>query len=97
MIKALLIVTSLSGGVNYKTEMPSMETCLDARIVIAKQDSKIKTLCVPKEEDSLKVKEFFTIFMDIVDQLKEYEEIDRFNRNSEQENRSCEDCFRSEK
>ena len=80
MIKAMLIVTALSGGVDYTTEMPSMESCLKARDAITKQDASLKTLCVPKEDESKKIQTFFTIFMNMIDQIKEYEEIDRLNR-----------------
>ena len=65
MIKALLIVTVLAGGGDYTTEMPSMQSCLDARVAIAKQDPNVKTLCVPKGDDTAKMKELFKIFMDI--------------------------------
>ncbi len=95
MIKALLIVTALAGGGDYTTEMPSMKSCLDARIAIMKQDANVKTLCVPKNNDTVKVREFFAIFMDMINELKELEEIDRINRDAEQENWSCENCPRS--
>ncbi len=82
MIKALLVVTALSGGVDYTTKMPSMESCLKARDAITIQDASIKTLCVPisEEDESKKIQTFFNIFMNMIDQLKEYEEIDRLNR-----------------
>ena len=80
MIKALLIVTALSGGGQYTTEMPSMSECLKARDSIIAQDASIKTLCVPKADDTAKVKDMFRIFMGIIDQLKEYEEIERLDR-----------------
>jgi len=73
MIKALLIITALAGSSDYTTEMPSMAACLDARLTIAKQNASIKTLCVPRADEVAKVKEFFNIFMDIIDQLKEEE------------------------
>ena len=87
MIKAMLIVTALSGGVDYTTEMPSMESCLKARDAITKQDASFKPLCVAKEDDSNKNQTFFAIFMNMIDQIKEYEEIDRLNRE--------EDCQRT--
>ena len=74
MIKALLIVTALASGVPYTTEMPSMQACLDARVAIAKQDPIVKTLCVPKADETAKMKELFKIFMDIVYWMKEQEE-----------------------
>ena len=80
MIKALLIITALGGGVQHTTEMPNMKSCLDARVTIMKQDPDAKVLCVPKEDDTLKIRNMFEIFMDLIDQMKEYEEIDRLNR-----------------
>jgi hypothetical protein len=103
MIKALLIITALGGDGNYikdmndhillesnpplVIDMPSMKSCLQAKKSIAKQDSTIKTLCVPRvDEDGNKFKEYFNnfneefdarterfyrTFMDLLDQLKE--------------------------
>jgi len=82
MIKAMLIVASM--GIN--TEMPDMDSCLKARAMIMSQDSSIKSLCVPKAADSDKMKEMFGVFMDMIDRIKEYEELDRFNR---EEDRQC--------
>ena len=85
MIKAMLIVASL--GIN--TEMPDMDSCLKARAAISAQDSSIKSLCIPKADETSKMKEMFSIFLNMIDQIKEYEEIDRLN---DAENRQCEDC-----
>ena len=85
MIKALLIVTALSGGADYTTEMPSMQSCLEARTAITKQDPTIKTLCIPKSDEKAEIKEFFGMFMDIIDQIREKEVLERLDR-------SCEDC-----
>ena len=85
MIKAMLIVASL--GIN--TEMPDMDSCLKARAAISAQDSSIKSLCIPKADETSKMKEMFSIFLNMIDQIKEYEEIDRLN---DEENRLCEDC-----
>ena len=93
MIKALLIVTALAGGVDYTTEMPSMKSCLEARTAITKQDPTIKTLCVPKSDDKAEIKEFFGMFMDIIDQIREKEALDRLSRD---ENHFCPDCTESE-
>ena len=93
MIKALLIVTALSGGADYTTEMPSMKSCLEARTAITKQDPTIKTLCVPKTDEKAEIKEFFGMFMDIIDQIREKEALDRFTR---EENRPCPLCTESE-
>ena len=93
MIKALLIVSALSGGADYTTEMPSMKSCLEARTAITKQDPTIKSLCVPKSDDKAEIKEFFGMFMDIIDQIREKEALDTFVR---EENRQCPDCTESE-
>ena len=66
----MLVVTALGGGGDYTAEMPSMEECLDARIVIAEQDPNVKTLCVPMANETAKVQELFGIFMDMIDQIK---------------------------
>ena len=73
MIKAMLIVTALGGGGDYTVEMPSMKVCLNARTTIAEQDSTVKTLCVPVANNTAKVQEFFMIFMDMIDQIREKE------------------------
>jgi hypothetical protein len=93
MIKALLIVSALSGGADYTTEMPSMKSCLEARSAITKQDPTIKSLCVPKTDDKAEIKEFFGMFMDIIDQIREKEALDRFTR---EENQTCPLCTESE-
>jgi hypothetical protein len=77
MIKALLIVSALGGGAEYTTEMPSMESCLNARTQIMEQDNSIKTLCVPSEDEREKLEEFLLILLNMVDMMKEREN-DRF-------------------
>ena len=74
MIKALLIVAALAGGGDYTTEMPSMQSCLDARLDIMRQDPDLKTLCIPKGDETTKMKEFFKIFMDMIDRIREQEQ-----------------------
>ena len=74
MLKAILLVTALGGGGgDYSAEMPSMKECLDARTTISEQDPNVKTICVPKADESAKMQEFFMIFMDMIDQLREKE------------------------
>ena len=94
MIKALLIVTALAGGGDYTTEMPTMQACLDARTVIVKQDPNVKTLCIPKVDDTAKMKELFKIFMDIVYWMKEQEEYsdDHQSLFDEKKNWPCSTC-----
>ena len=94
MIKALLIVTALAGSGDYTTEMPTMQACLDARATIVKQDPNVKTLCIPKADDTAKMKELFKIFMDIVYWMKEQEEYSDVHQTflNEEENRTCSMC-----
>ena len=84
MLKAMLIVTALAGGGDYTAEMSSMKECLDARETIAKQDPNVKTLCVPMSDETAKMKEFFNIFLDMIDQIKlmenEHQKLDHFWR-----------------
>ena len=77
MLKAILLVTALGGGGDYSAEMPSMKECLDARTTIAEQDPNVKTLCVPMADNTANVQEFFMIFMDMIDQIREKEFYDR--------------------
>ena len=81
MIKAMLIVVSL--GIN--TEMPDMDSCLKARAAISAQDASIKSLCIPKADETSKMKEMFEVFINMIDRIKEYEELDRLNRSEDRE------------
>ena len=74
MMKALLIVSALGGGMgSYEVDMPSMKECLDARVAIMEQDKGARTLCVPAITETDKMERFFSIFMGIVTQMKELE------------------------
>jgi len=75
MLKATLLVTYfvLGAGSNYTVEMPSMEECLDARVTIAEQNPAVKTLCIPTTDESANTQEFFGVFTNIIDQIKEKE------------------------
>ena len=73
MIKAMLIVAVAGMSGDYTTEIPSMEECLEMRTVIAKQDPDVKTLCIPVADETARIQEFFWLFMDMVDQIKQNE------------------------
>ena len=74
MMKAMLIVSALGGGMgSYEVDMPSMKECLDARVAIMEQDKGARTLCVPAITETDKMERFFSIFMGIVTQMKELE------------------------
>ena len=72
MMKALLLVSALSGGMGgYEVEMPSMDECLEARVAIMEQDEDAKTLCVPTVAQTDKMEQFFSIFMNIVERMEQ--------------------------
>jgi hypothetical protein len=74
MMKALLIVSAISGGMGgYEVEMPSMDECLEARVAIMEQDKDTKTLCVPTVAEADKMEQFFSVFMNIVERMREME------------------------
>ena len=74
MLKALLIIVGMSGmNGEYTTEMPSMEECLEMRTVITQQDPDIKTICLPVADETARIKEFFWLFMDMVEHIKQNE------------------------
>ena len=92
MMKALLIVSALGGGMgSYEVEMPSMNECLEARVAIMEQDKGAKTLCVPALTETDKMERFFSIFMGIVTQMKELEN-ERDLQGVGPFNWQCEDC-----
>ena len=92
MMKAMLIVSALGGGMgSYEVDMPSMKECLDARVAIMEQDKGAKTLCVPAITETAKMERFFSIFMGIVTQMKELEN-ERDLQGIGSPDWQCEDC-----
>ena len=74
MMKALLIVSALNGGLGtYEVEMPYMNECREASIAIIEQDNRTIALCVPAVAETAKMEKFFSIFMGIVTQMRELE------------------------
>tara|TARA_S200002703_G_scaffold135823_1_gene124842 strand:- start:555 stop:836 length:282 start_codon:yes stop_codon:yes gene_type:complete len=92
MIKALLLMTSINLG-DVETVLPSMEDCLSARQSIIEQEVDAKVLCVPYSQEQTKsdeMRDMFSVFMEMIVQLKSYEE----NYGSlGEENRQCEPCL----
>jgi len=72
--------------------MPTMESCLAARASIMKQDLTLKTLCIPKENDTDKFKAFLSMFTKMVREMKEMESNDKLGSvNNGEANRECSD------
>ena len=78
MLKAMLIVTALGGTNVYTVEMPSMKDCLDARITIAEQDPNVKTLCIPKSDDSETVQEILNSFLEMIKKMRKEERFEGY-------------------
>jgi len=55
-----------------------MESCLDARISIEKQDTNVNTLCVPRENEAAKVGKFFDMFTSMIERMRKMDEDDRY-------------------
>ena len=92
MIKALLMVTSISLG-NVDTVLPSMKDCMEARDAIIEQQADAKVLCVPYSQEQTKsdeMRDMFSAFMEMIVQLKSYEEN---YGNMGEEDRQCEPCY----
>ena len=92
MIKALMLVTSISLG-DVETVLPTMEDCLSARQSIIEQEADTKVLCVPYSQEQTKsdeMRDMFSVFMEMIVQLKSYEEN---YGNLGEEDRQCEPCL----
>ena len=92
MIKALMLVTSISLG-SVETILPTMEDCLSARQSIIEQEVDAKVLCVPYSQEQTKsdeMRDMFSAFMEMIIQLKSYEEN---YGNLGEEDRQCEPCY----
>ena len=69
MIKALLVVITMTGS-EYNVNMPDMETCMEQARIVSSQGIEVETLCIPRADKSAKVKEFFSLFGNMVERLE---------------------------
>ena len=70
------MVTSINLG-NVETVLPTMKDCLDARKTIIEQEVDAKVLCIPYTQEQSKsddMRDMFSVFMDMIVQLKTMEE-----------------------
>jgi len=76
MIKAVLVVLALTGPsgnqIPFETtfDMPNMQACKKAVKDLKEQDRKISALCIPQADPKEEVKDFFNLFMDMIDQMQ---------------------------
>ena len=69
MIKALLVVMTVTGS-EYNINMPDMKTCMEQARIVMSQDTAAETLCIPRADKSAKVREFFSLFGNMVEGLE---------------------------
>ena len=53
MIKAILIVSSMFIDGDIRTNMPSMEKCMEAKVQIIEQDPNAKVICIPHYKEDV--------------------------------------------
>ena len=96
MLKAVLIISALSGvGSDHKIPMETMKECLNARVAIEKQDPYVSTICIPAVDETAKIKEFFGLFRNMINEMKRERVSNEFNR-LEQCDRQHDNCIANE-
>ena len=87
-----MLVTSISLG-DVETILPTMEDCLNARQSIIEPPADATVLCGPYSQEQTKsdeMRDMFSAFMEMIVQLKSYEEN---YGNMGEEDRQCEPCY----
>ena len=70
MMKALLVVMTMTGS-EYNVNMPDMKTCMEqARIVTSQGMSATETLCIPRADESARVREIFSLFGNMIQEMQ---------------------------
>ena len=75
MITAIMIITSMYIQGDMRTNMPSMEECMDAKVQVMEQDPNASVICIPyyKEDKSAKMSERMGGMMrEMMGMMKEY-------------------------
>ena len=71
MMKALLVVMTMT-GTEYNVNMPDMKTCMEqAKIVSSQGMAAAETLCIPRADESARVREGFSLFGNLIQQMQE--------------------------
>ena len=70
MMKALLVVVTMT-GTEYNVNMPDMQTCMEQSRIVSSQGVEVETLCIPRADESAKVKEVFNLFGSMVKEMQE--------------------------
>ena len=70
MMKALLVVMTMTGS-EYNVNMPDMETCMEqARVVSSQGIAAAETLCIPRSDESARVREIFSLFGNMIQEMQ---------------------------
>ena len=70
MIKALLVVMTMTGS-EYNVNMPDMKTCMEqAKIVSSQGMAAAETLCIPRADESARVREIFSLFGNMIQEMQ---------------------------
>jgi len=70
MIKALLVIMTMTGS-EYNVNMPDMQTCMEqAKIVSSQGMAAAETLCIPRADESARVREIFSLFGNMIQEMQ---------------------------
>ena len=70
MIKAILVIMTMTGS-EYNVNMPDMKTCMEqARIVSSQGMAAAETLCIPRADESARVREIFSLFGKMIQEMQ---------------------------
>ena len=69
MIKALLVVMTMTGS-EYNVNMPDMKTCMEQARIVSSQGVEVEALCIPRADESAKVKEVFNLFGSMIQEMQ---------------------------
>ena len=68
-MKALLVVMTMTGS-EYNVNMPDMKTCMEQARIVSSQGVEVEALCIPKADDTAKVKEIFSLFGNMIQEMQ---------------------------
>ena len=68
-MKALLVVMTMTGS-EYNVNMPDMQTCMEQARIVSSQGVEVEALCIPKADDTAKVKEIFSLFGNMIQEMQ---------------------------
>ena len=70
MIKALLVIMTMTGS-EYNVNMPDMKTCMEQARIVSSQGVEVEALCIPRADESARVRQFFSLFGSMIQEMQE--------------------------